>query len=115
MVFGKLKQRLSASAKQQQSNHSNNNVSLSTSERGRIKGVGQTERLVSRAERIKQKKAAAAAAAGTKAVEAPKLNGSGHLTMEEVVKRTSSSVVTRDLLVGTKEEPIHVEVRASVV
>jgi len=107
MVFGKLKQRLSGGGGEGRTG-------------GPITGVGQTERMVSRAARIKKKLAAQKAkqqaaadgggGGGVAASDPPRLDGSGHLTMEEVVRRTSSSVVTQELIVGTKEEPIHIEV-----
>ena len=101
MVFGKLKQRLGLKA-----------AAAGDELQRSIKAVGQSERLMSRSARIQQKKAAAAGkSTAVKQPAPPKLDDSGHLTTEEVVRRTSSSVVTQTLMVGTKQEPIHVEVR----
>ena len=66
-----------------------------------IQGVGATERLVSRADRLKEKQNP----------PAPKLDESGRLMPEEVVKRSTSSIVSKILELGTPEEPITLEVR----
>ena len=73
-----------------------------------IQGVGATERLVSRADRLKEKQKAGQAAANP---PAPKLDESGRLMPEEVVKRSTSSIVSKILELGTPEEPITLEVR----
>lgn len=67
-----------------------------------LKGVGQTERLVSRAERIKSKKSGGA--------PAPKLDTAGKLMPEEIARRTESSPTTVTATLGTKENPVTVEV-----
>lgn len=106
-----------------------------------IKGVGQTERMVSRAARVEQKlrlqqrqqqQSKAATATATAAINnsttdasttnstgdpvvakqqgLPKLDASGHLLPEEVVRRTQCSILTKTTTLGTVEHPIEVEV-----
>jgi hypothetical protein len=57
----------------------------------RKKGIGATERLIN-TELFK---------AG---LEVPKVNASGHLLQEEVVKRTQSSVTNTDVLLGNYQK-----------
>jgi hypothetical protein len=40
----------------------------------------------------------------------PKLNEKGHLLPEEVVRRTSSAIKTKEVLLGEPDNPIQVEV-----
>jgi len=112
IMFGKLKQRLAGAGP---SHHQPHPPSRSKADpRSSLKGVGQTERLVSRSVRIqnknKQSKKQQQPPSSQKKLPSPQLNGSGHLTTEEVVRRTSSSVVTKELLLGSPKDPIHLEV-----
>jgi hypothetical protein len=59
----------------------------------RKKGIGATERLIN-TELLK---------AGVDVIT-PKVNASGHLLQEEVVKRTQSSVTNTDVLLGNYEK-----------
>jgi len=89
-----------------------------------IKGVGQTERLKSRAQRLIDAKSSSSSSAKpldganqkltvTTELEQspPKLDASGHLLPEEVVRRTSSSVVNSQTVLGTEDRQIAMEVR----
>ena len=111
-MFGKLKQRLAGAGGSHQLQHS---PTSTADPRSSLKGVGQTERLVSRSVRIQNKNKSKKQQQQSSQPSSPKqplpqLNGSGHLTTEEVVRRTSSSVVTKELLLGSQKDPIHLEV-----
>ena len=89
-----------------------------------IKGVGQTERMVSRAHRVQQKLQAAndnnnnagstsnasSANSNINISAPPKLDPSGHLMPEEVVRRTQCSIFSKKVTLGTLEHPILMEV-----
>ena len=74
-----------------------------------VQGVGQTERMKSRAQRLKEKKANDNAGTSS-GLEPPKLDDSGKLTAEEVVKRSTSSITSKILELGTDSHKITVEV-----
>jgi hypothetical protein len=97
--------------------------------KGTIKGVGQTERMVSRAHRVEQKLrqkeqpsskanstasntsvASTAAGSATAGGSGPKLNSIGQLMPEEVVRRTHSSILTESMTLGTAGSGIKLEV-----
>ena len=77
-------------------------------ERKPIVGVGQTERLVSRAERIKRQQSGKGKSSDR--LPPPKLDACGNLMPEEVVKRTNSSITCKEVILGTKGSPINIEV-----
>ena len=93
--------------------------------------VGGTERMASRAARLQTANTATAAtlskhggatvttsngngnispAAVIRQQNPPKLDAVGHLLPEEVVRRTSSAIKTKEVLLGRPDNPIHVEV-----
>jgi hypothetical protein len=91
-----------------------------------VKGVGQTERMVSRAHRVEQKQlqqkgeppnnskansSNTSVASTTIVGTGPKLNSIGQLMPEEVVRRTHSSILTESMRLGTEGSEIIVEVR----
>jgi hypothetical protein len=78
----------------------------STSSKKRPMGVGATERLASN----RQKKMASIVGQGDDA-EKPKLDGTGHLMMEEIVKRTNSSVKNSVVTLGRQGKGNTVQVR----
>lgn len=82
-----------------------------------VQGVGQTERQISRANRLKQeKKASSNPAFGDGANKVPpKLDESGRLMPEEVVRRSQSSITTKTMILGTPEHEIRVDVSVAIV
>lgn len=81
-------------------------------------GVGQSERMVSRIERQKAAQVAKSGSSTTtvpsqsiEELHPPKLDDKGHLLPEEVVLRSSNSIVTKEINLGTAEYPVKVEVR----
>lgn len=93
-----------------------------------VKGVGQTERLVNRAQRIKEASSralkhisssenleASGCARDIEKPTPPKLDSSGNLMPEEVVRRTSSSITNASAMLGTNENAVDVRVSGSSV
>lgn len=84
----------------------------------KMSAVGATERLVSRAHRIQAKMDSGSGTSSTTPTtntstkSLPKLDESGKLMIEEIVRRTNSSIFTESMTLGTKQYPIHVKVRA---
>jgi hypothetical protein len=80
----------------------------------KMSAVGATERLVSRAHRI-QAKMNSTNGVSSEVKAPPKLDECGNLMIEEIVRRTNSSIFTETMTLGTQEYPIHVKVRASQI
>ena len=98
-----------------------------------VTAVGQTERMVTRAKRAKAKESRLSDSVrsntsrlsnGSRPFKKeapdppkppPKLDESGHLMPEEVVRRSMSSVTSKRLELGTPEHPIFIEVSPSSV
>ncbi|KAL7557370.1 hypothetical protein ACA910_019261 [Epithemia clementina (nom. ined.)] len=98
------------------------NTSKDVFPRRPVTGVGGTERMISRAKRVNDKKTSDSSRStrslGSKGSrkevqeppkDPPKLDESGHLLPEEVVKRSTSSITSKRLTLGTPEHPILVE------
>jgi hypothetical protein len=116
-------------------------VPVDSGHRKPIQGVGQTERLVGRAERLTKGRnvnnsdskrvlhptssmvgkpdstSSTASSQGSSmfVTHLPKLDPTGRLLPEEVVRRTNGSIVTHTIVLGTAENPLQVEVRCSLV
>lgn len=110
-------------------------VPVDSGHRKPIQGVGQTERLVGRAERLTKGRnvnnsdskrvlhptssmvgkpdstSSTASSQGSSmfVTHLPKLDPTGRLLPEEVVRRTNGSIVTHTIVLGTAENPLQVE------
>jgi hypothetical protein len=92
----------------------------SVPEKRAVVGVGQTERMVSRAARVQVNPGNQSiivpagylpnAKAAAKGGAPPRLDDVGHLLPEEVVRRTVSAIKNKDLTLGMPDNPIRVEV-----
>jgi hypothetical protein len=103
----------------------------SVPEKTKIFAVGGTERMASRAARVQTASTAATLSKTPNSVASssvmhmhsigtsngvasnpspPKLDAVGHLLPEEVVRRTSSAIKTKDVLLGMPDNPIRVQV-----
>ena len=80
----------------------NSRLQSTLSRKSRLRVSDKRNASCPRAERLKRKKKDANAS--------PKLDTAGKLMPEEVARRTDSSVTTSTVTLGTKEEPITVEV-----
>ena len=77
----------------------------SSNYRDNLKGVGQTERQISKMQRASMNNETHN---GVK--DPPKLDQQGFLTAEEVAKRTFSSIANREAAVGTMANLTHIQV-----
>lgn len=88
-----------------------------------VQGVGQTERLIGKRERsnrraedwlVSSKQNSSGRQSSVRESKEtrklPMLDEDGHLMPEEVVKRSSSSIVSKSLELGTPDYPVFVEV-----
>ena len=96
-----------------------------------LKGIGQTERQLSKMQRAAmndllphvdnddntadEKKAASKKKRTISIKPPPKLDSDGHLSAEEVAKRTFSSISNKEVTLGTSRNVTHVQVRTRVV
>ena len=89
----------------EQSTPVSRNDEASTNYRDQLKGVGQTERQISKMQRAAMNNAAPQAVKS-----APKLDEQGFLLPEEVAKRTFSSISNRETVAGTISNLTHIQV-----
>ena len=83
-----------------------------------VQGVGQTERQIGKRDRSKREmqdstrssKRQISARESQETMKPPMLDEDGHLMPEEVVRRSSSSIISKSLELGTPDYPIYVEV-----